>query len=267
MGFRKDVGANAGSGNGGTIVSEPCTFAQMRSPEFQHWVDELQLPFTPHRKLWEWCWIAQSADAAGLLRAGCRALGFGVGREPLAGLFARSGMSVVATDLAPTDDAAAHWIEGEQHSGDDTNYFGPDVEFRYVDMRAVPDDLRDFDLTWSSCAIEHLGSLDAAVAFLDAQMSCLRVGGIALHTTEFNTSSNRKTLTSGPEVLFRRRDLQALAEHFRGAGHSVQLRFDLGREPEDLHVDEPPYKQDIHLKLRIDRYVSTSFGVAIVRGA
>src|SRR4051812_9833873 len=215
-----------------TIVSEPCTFAQMRSPAFLRWVDELQLPFTPHRKLWEWCWIAQAAETAGVMRAGGRALGFGVGREPLAGLFTRFGMSVVATDLAPTDEAAAHWIAGEQHSGADASYFGAEVDFRYVDMRAIPSDLTDFDLTWSSCAIEHLGSLDAAVDFLDTQMRCLRPGGIALHTTEFNTSSNRRTLTSGPEVLFRRRDLEAMAKHFRASGHEVQLRFDLGREPE-----------------------------------
>ena len=35
------------------------------------------------------------------------------------------------------------------------------VTFRPVDMTAIPDDLAGFDFCWSSCALEHLGSLAA----------------------------------------------------------------------------------------------------------
>ncbi len=35
------------------------------------------------------------------------------------------------------------------------------VQYRYVDMSEIPDDLTGFDFTWSSCAFEHLGDLAA----------------------------------------------------------------------------------------------------------
>ena len=46
----------------------------------------------------------------------------------------------------------------------------------------------------------------------------------------------------------------------------MELDFTLGDQPADLHVDLPPYTQDVHLKLRLMDYVSTSYGV-IVRKA
>ena len=41
-----------------------------------------------------------------------------------------------------------------------------DHAYREVDMRAIPTDLRGFDFAWSSCALEHLGSLGAGMAFV-----------------------------------------------------------------------------------------------------
>jgi hypothetical protein len=45
-------------------------------------------PVPSHRKLWEWCYIAQVLWERGLLQPGRPGLGFGVGHEPLAALFA-----------------------------------------------------------------------------------------------------------------------------------------------------------------------------------
>ena len=48
-----------------------------------------------------------------------------------------------------------------------------------------------------------------------------------------------------------------------------RVRFrsvDMNRLPADLHVDEVPYAQETHLKLRLGPYVSTSFGIIVTVG-
>ena len=64
-------------------------------------------------------------------------------------------------------------------------------------MNHLPDDLRGFDFTWSSCALEHLGTLAAGADFVVAQMDCLRPGGVAVHTTEFLVDQRRPGRADG----------------------------------------------------------------------
>jgi len=134
-------------------------------------------------------------------------------------------------------------------------------------MNAIADDLVDFDFVWSSCAFEHLGSLEAGLRFVKRTMDCLRPGGVAVHTTEFNLSSNTDTLEAGGTVLYRRCDIEALAAQLAAAGHELELDFDPGNGPADHHVDLPPYQAELHLKLQIGSYVSTSFGLIIGKSA
>jgi hypothetical protein len=89
------------------------------------------------------------------------------------------------------------------------------VNFRPVDMR----DLRlpwdeTFDFLWSSCSLEHLGSLEAGMDFVKQSTDLLKPGGVAVYTTEFNVSSNDETLTSGPLVVYRKRDVEKLDYNF-----------------------------------------------------
>ena len=86
------------------------------------------------------------------------------------------------------------------------------VKLRSVDMNSIPDDIEGYDFTWSACAFEHLGSIDKGLEFVKNSLKCLKPGGIAVHTTEFNASSDQNTLTSGPTVLFRKKDLELLGE-------------------------------------------------------
>ncbi len=131
-------------------------------------------------------------------------------------------------------------------------------------MNAVPADLDgQFDFCWSACALEHLGSIEAGLAFIERSVDCLVPGGVAVHTTEFNCSSDDDTLDHASTVLFRKRDLLALAERLRGRGHRIDLTFDLGDQPLDSHVDVAPYSADRHLKLQIERWVTTSFGLIV----
>ena len=137
------------------------------------------------------------------------------------------------------------------------------VQFRFMDMNATDKDLRGFDFCWSACALEHLGSIEQGLQFIEASLECLRPGGVAVHTTEFNCQSNDATLDNASTVLFRQRDLIKLAKRPRRGGHEIVLNFNTGDQPLDLHIDVPPYSQSNHLKLQIAQWVTTSFGITI----
>lgn len=230
-------------------------------------------PVMVHRKMWEWLFICQALAERGRLQPGQRGLGFGVGREPLVALFAGLGCDIVATDLDPERARGAGWVDtGEEYAGgleglndyrlcpDDE--FARRVTYRNVDMNRLPVDLRGFDFTWSSCAIEHLGDLTAGVAFLVNQMRCLVPGGVAVHTTELNVSSDHRTVESGGTVLYRRRDVEALAVRLRRLGYRIDCDLTEGDSPSDRHVDVPPFS-DTHLRTTLGEFVTTSLGLII----
>lgn len=59
----------------------------------------------------------------------------------------------------------------------------------------------DFDFIWSSCALEDLSALEHGIKFILNSLRMLKPGGIAVHTKEFNVSSNFETIESGETVL------------------------------------------------------------------
>ena len=124
-------------------------------------------------------------------------------------------------------------------------------------------ELSSFDFLWSSCAFEHLGSLKAGNEFVIRAMDCLRPGGIAVHTTEFNVASNDRTIETGATVIYRQRDIEALAADLVSLGHLISLDFDKGDQPADYHVDVPPYSHDPHLKLHLMGFTTTSIGIVV----
>lgn len=168
---------------------------------------------------------------------------------------------------------AAGWVETNQHASDrealnerglcPSDRFQTLVQFRVVDMNHIPGDLRNFDFVWSSCSLEHLGSIEHGEQFIYNAMKCLKPGGIAVHTTEYSVSSNRFTIRRGDSVLFRRRDIERVARTLSAGGHHLELDFTDGDLPLDRVVGVPPYRNEPHLKLLISRYVSTSLGLII----
>jgi len=260
-----------------TLRSGPCSQAQLETPEFKAWLEQMgESHLAMHRKGWEHAYITQALAERDLLRPGRRGLGFAVGREGLPALFANLGCHVMATDLSPDDATSEQWAETGQHASgvDAVNVGGlvaPEVlrqrvEFRAVDMRAIPADLRGFDFVWSSCSLEHLGNIDRGLQFILDALECVRPGGVAVHTTEYNLSSNWWTLPAGNTVLFRRRDFEGLARRLRAAGHEIDLDFTLGNGWAERVVDRPPYRTDVHLRLRLRWFDSTSFGLIIRKG-
>jgi hypothetical protein len=268
------------------LRSQLCSAESLRSPALVTWADRLrplwaaagdQRAVMLHRKMWEWLFIAEALHERGMLAQGHRGLGFGVGQEPLVALFAAEGCEIVATDQPHDAAVASGWTDSQVEWADGTDAlnrsglcpaedFRRRVRFRPVDMNAVPEDLRGFDFSWSSCALEHLGTLSAGTDFVLAQMDCLRPGGVSVHTTEFLVSSDAETVESGGTVFYRRRDIEALAARLRRAGHDIDVDYTLGTTPEDLHVDVPPFS-DVHLRTELSGYVTTSLALVVTKGA
>lgn len=230
-----------------------------------------------HRKLWEWVFIFHHLEQAGMLSEGKRGLGFGVGKERLPAVFASRGASVIATDAPAEIGASSGWTDTGQHSDNlaelrfpelvSDELFDARVSHRFVDMNEISDDLIDFDFAWSACAFEHLGSLEAGMQFvINSVEKTLKPGGMAVHTSEFNLSSNDATIADGHTVLYRRRDMEELMARLRERGHEV-APFVVAPDSHflDFYVDLPPYADEPSLKIKFGEFVTTSVGLVITK--
>ena len=270
------------------LGSKLSTQADMESDWVAHWCSALRIPVLYHRKLWELAYILQVAHDTGKLQAGVRGLGFGCGTEPLTSYFAARGAEVLMTDLAPEDERAKDWSGTNQHAATlDQAFrrklikraqFDARVRYRSVDMNMIPEDLVDFDFCWSTCALEHLGSIEKGLAFIENSLKTLRPGGVAIHTTEFNINPDGPTIDNWPTVLFQRKHFEALAARLEAAGHTVApLDFDPGDKPLDQFIDLPPWQDGVmealsrglgkpaHLKVAIDGFVCTCIGITVTK--
>jgi hypothetical protein len=264
-----------------------CRFEHFASPWFTRWEgliepelrELLALHGAPpgrpryHRKAWEWIAVLAAMEERGLLCEGVRALGFAVGNEPLAAILAARGVEVVGTDVPVKAKSAAAWAHDGQHAGSfaalekprlvDHETFARRATFVPADMRKSLDFPRaSFDAIWSCCAIEHLGSLDAGIDFVVRAAELLKPGGFAFHTTEYNLSSDDRTLRKGGTVLYRERDVKRLDGDLRRRGACLE-RIDLypGSDLHDRRFDVNPYYHDPtreHVKLLLDGFVTTS---------
>lgn len=258
-------------------ASSLCRQQDFEQPYFAYWCRRLAAYLSYHRKVWEYVFICQALWERGAIRPAARALGFGVGREPLAAFFASEDCEVTATDVEAEAAVERGWATTGQHASGlealrneyvcPQDKFDRHVAYEVCDMNAVPDHLTGFDFCWSSCALEHLGSIEHGFAFIERSLACLKPGGWAAHTTEFNLSSNDHTLTEGATVLFRQQDMEALAARLAAGGHRLApFDFDAGLAPLDRYVDVPPYRAEPHLKLALAGYAVTSIGIIVQRG-
>lgn len=254
-----------------------CRQESFEQPYFAFWCARLGEALRFHRKIWEFVFICQGLWERGIVVPGARGLGFGVGREPLPAFFASQGCMITATDMSAQGASDAGWIETSQHAAGKEalrrpaicpdDLFERNIEFRECDMNAIPTDLVGYDFCWSACALEHLGSIEKGLDFIVNSVECLKPGGWAIHTTELNLSSNEDTVDNQDTVLFRRRDLEALAERLRAMGHHVvPFDFDPGEKPIDRYIDVPPYRGEPHLKVALWGYSITSVGLMVQRG-
>lgn len=271
------------------LRSKACTQADLESPWAAYWANQLGVEIIYHRKIWELCYVLQALWERGVLEPERRGLGFGCGEEPISSLLAARGCRLTMTDLEPDRAAQQGWTNTHQHASRLEMGFHPHlvdkatflerVDLQFVDMNAIPTTLRDYDFCWSICSFEHLGSIAAGLAFVESSLATLRPGGVAVHTTEFNFMNDRETIDNWPTVLFQRQHLEGLAQRLSAQGHKIApLDFDIGSGPIDRFIDLPPYDHDLvghvgrswggsanHLKLMLDCFASTCFGLIIQR--
>src|SRR5688572_30646700 len=81
------------------FTSTACRSDFFHLPLYGFWCDRLREKPVFLRKQWEYVYIAQALHERGYLKDGARGLGFGVGTEPLADLFASMGCHILGTDL------------------------------------------------------------------------------------------------------------------------------------------------------------------------
>jgi hypothetical protein len=231
-----------------------------------------------HRKQWEYIFILHHLLEANVFRPGKRGVGFGVGMEPLPSAFAMLGASVLGTDAPADIKESGGWATSKEHSAslDQMKFpwikdevFYERVSYRECDMNQIDPTIEGYDFTWSSCCLEHLGTLQKGLDFIRNSVElCLKVGGVAVHTTELNLSSEMQTVEASNEtVLYRRRDLERFVAEMRERGHEASpIVVGPAAHALDFHVDIPPYSQDPHLRLKLAGYVTTSVGVVVRRG-
>lgn len=254
--------------------SELCKAKDQYADWYRHWCNQLKETPQFHRKQWEYVYIMQALWERGCIERGKKGLVFATGNEPLPAVFASFGCNILATDIFPEKGVEMGWDNGNQlcfgieslnkRQLCDEEDFDKLVQYRPVDMNDIPDDLAGFDFNWSSCSFEHLGTLDKGFLFLKNQLKTLKPGGWAVHTTEYNISSNDETQENNSTVIYRQRDIEYIINELRNEGHFVEeLDLSLGGLPEDFMVDTEPHQQKVHLKLQVDKYVVTSIGLII----
>ncbi len=251
----------------------------VKLPLAHYGIDPAGHPSRPHRKAWEWCAITQALEERGMLQSGRTGCGFAVGTEPLPSSFASRGVNILATDQAQTHEAEA-WRSTNQHAASLDALFRPELidrsSFEKV-VRFRPADMRDlglpwherFNFIWSSCSIEHLGTLDAGLAFVEQAMNLVLPGGWAVHTTEFNVTSDDDTLATGDSLIYRRRDIEDLDRRLRRKMCGLsRCDFYAGDHPYDLDFDVLPYggPDRQHVKLLLGGHVTTSMLLIVRKG-
>ena len=272
------------------LRSKPSTQADIESDWAAHWAAQLKTPVVYHRKMWELAFVLQAIFEHGLLAPRAKGLGFGCGREPIASFLAANGVAVTVTDPPQEEAKARGWVGTNQHlEALDTAHhphlvdraaFDRLVDARDADMNAIPADLTGFDFCWSTCAMEHLGSIEKGLRFVENSLNVLRPGGLSVHTMEFNVEADGPTINNWVTVLFQRKHIERLAARLRGRGHHVaELDFDAGNRPMDRFIDVPPWNYDLppeeaarlgephHLKIGIDGFVATCFGIIVRKAA
>jgi len=258
--------------------SELCKAMDYKAAWYKRWCDELNETPNFHRKQWEFVYIMQALWERGCIAAGKKGLVFAVGTEPLPAMFAKYGCPILATDIFPDKGIEKGWDNGNQlcfgieslnkRGICDEERFQKLVQYRPVDMNDIPGDLVDFDFNWSSCSFEHLGSLQKGIDFLKDQLKTLKPGGWAVHTTEYNISSNDETQENNDTVIYRQRDIEAIISALRAEGHYVEEQdYSIGGLPEDFIVDTEPHDQKIHIRLQVGKFVVTSIGLIIQKKA
>jgi len=242
------------------MKSNLCNWVDFLEPEFKELMLELgKDPNKIHRKHWEYYYIVSNLRKHMELKPGLKGLVFGAGKEILPSYFASLGIQITATDK--TDGTG--WDHNGQHSKNKEDLYFPEVihqnifsamvQFESCDMNDIPEKYYDqFDFVWSTCSLEHIGGLKQGLTFIDNSIKCLKPGGVAIHTTEFNLSSNDNTINAIDVCFYRKKDLEYLENKYE---FKFNYNFDFSDNREDNR----------YIVVDMLGYLFTSIGLTLVK--
>jgi FkbM family methyltransferase len=246
-------------------ASQLCTRAQFGEAAYREAC--LRLGEVPciHRQQWEIVYVLASLEVLGAVGPGKRGVVVGAISGALPAVLAAAGcdVTVVAPRIEPATLASA--VARGLCSEDD---FRTRVVVRNDAEALAQQAPGTLDFVCTFGLADAVGSVERALGPLKASFAWLRAGGASVHTATFNLSSNYGTIERRGTCALRRFDLDTLATFAARAGVTMAplTLFD-GDDPVDAFVDTPPYLPQPHLKLRVDRYVLTSIGLAFSRAA
>jgi hypothetical protein len=271
--------------------SNLCNYEDFLTKDYEEFCNLIGEQKKIHRKQWEFYVIYKKLlEYLGDFNYK-KGLGFAVGQEVIVPLFLNLNADITATDLNTNDSDALAWINSNEHISNgfdkyvDSGYIKKDIlnkcNFDFINMNNIPSKylMNEYNFIWSSCALEHLGSLQNGLNYIINSLKCLKKGGIAVHTTEYNFKSNDNTLQTSGCVSYRKKDIEWLICEIEKLGYYIEpINFNRNDNIVNNYIDPFPYigstsaiffdvnNYDIlksHINLNIEGHCSTSIYIVI----
>lgn len=211
-------------------VTQVATEPQLREPVAGSWLARLRPKGSSGVEHWRKVYTLQALRRYGMLEDGAIGLGFEPSPSGLPATLAAMGTRIVAAFPA----RPGHPLEPELLKKDlatrapcDPARFETNVAVRLASWRRIPKDLLNFDFLWSARANERLYSVASATEFIEETMSCLRPGGLAVHTMSYDLSPSGRSVPSTDRMLLQQGDVERIALILVSRGHEVaQFKID-----------------------------------------
>jgi SAM-dependent methyltransferase len=201
--------------------------------------------------------LSNNSDAPPL-----RAIGFGVGKEPIPSALVSLGFRVIATDYMDGEHADAWKSTGQQSQAvldlnqrklvsDDA--FLSACEFVNMDMNQIPTSLDEsFDFVWSSCALGHIGSYNKGLDFVLRSLRLLKPGGWAVHSTEIDRSDLVDKFESPGLSFYKLYDLEELLNTAEKLGFKpLKIKKASFSGASEKYIVSEPWGKKPHLRIEI----------------
>lgn len=247
-------------------------------------------PIRFHRKQWEIVYIIQMIKNKGFLTSNHIGITFGSGIGIDIKAIANQGCKLIVTDLNELEAKELGWVDTNQHSKnielfkDDRfnnyEYLNNLILDNNVDMNNIPLKYLEgqYDFATSCCALEHLGNLQNGLNFIINSIQCVKIGGIVVHTTEFNLNSlndnyDGSTMEHKLTSVYRKQDFDWLKAKIITLGHKIyDFDYSTSNGLYDKYIDIPPYHgndNNAHLRLELSdgliKFPATCIGIVIER--
>jgi hypothetical protein len=242
--------------------SQNAVTTQFLEDNFFRWMVFLKENPRFHTKQWQYYAILECALEVSNSRTGNRAMGFGVGTEPLPAALAKIGFDVHATDYFDGDNAL-QWAQTGQMSSDilklndrriiEDDEFLDRVRLSNLDMNEIPVLYNGtLDFVWSTCALGHIGGYENGLKFIRRSLDLLKPGGIAVHTTELDQSQEVTRFDHPGLSFYKLDDLNALIFEAQESGYLAQPVFihPIAHFAEK-YVAKEPWGKKPHIRIEI----------------